>query len=353
MASLLNGITASKISLPDRIEVHYLSAGNAELPAVILIHGNVSSSLFYQDLMLKLATTHFVIAPDLRGFGESQTAPIDATRGVRDHSDDVIALLKELNIQQADFVGWSMGAGVVMQLAIDSPAIVHSMTLSAPISPFGFGGTSITGELLNPDASGTGGAAANPEFIKSLVAGDKSDSPNGPLAVMRQFYVADIKAINHESIYLDSMLSTKIGDDNYPGNFAASEHWPGFAPGNSGVLNSMSPMYFNTSGIVQIDPKPPVLWIRGDKDAIVNDASFFDLNTLGAHGIVPGWPGAELAPSQPMVSQMRTVLEQYKANGGSYREIIFSDCGHSPHLERPTEFLTELKTVLAAGASNQ
>jgi pimeloyl-ACP methyl ester carboxylesterase len=349
MGKLLDGISATKVSLPNGLSLHYLSAGDAKAPAIILIHGNVSSSLFYQDLMVNLANSHFVLAPDLRGFGDSETAPVDATRGVRDHSDDVIALAQELEINRADFVGWSMGAGVVMQIAIDAPALVNSMTLSAPISPFGFGGTTSTGELLNGDASGTGGAAANPEFIAALVAGDRTDGQNSPLTVMRQFYVADPKSINHESIYLDAMLSTKTGEANYPGNFAASEHWPGFAPGTTGVLNSMSPKYFNTSAIVDIKPKPTVLWVRGDKDAIVNDASFFDMNTLGAHGIVPGWPGAELAPSQPMVSQMRLVLEQYKTNGGSYKEVVFNDCGHSPHLERPVEFLAELRAVITTG----
>jgi len=347
MAKLLDGIAAAKISLPSRIELNYLSAGDAKAPAIVLIHGNVSSSLFYQDLMLNLANTHYVIAPDLRGFGDSQTAPIDATRGVRDHSDDVIALTKELKIDRADFVGWSMGAGVVMQIAIDAPTLVNSMTLSAPISPFGFGGTTATGELLNADASGTGGAAANPEFIKALESGDRTDGQNSPLTVMRQFYVANPQAINHESIYLDAMLSTKTGESNYPGNFAASDNWPGFAPGTTGVLNSMSPKYFNTAAIVELSEKPVVLWVRGDKDAIVNDASFFDINTLGAHGIVPGWPGAEIAPSQPMVSQMRLVLEKYKANGGRYKEVVFSDCGHSPHLERPAEFLAELRSVIS------
>jgi pimeloyl-ACP methyl ester carboxylesterase len=349
MAKLLDGIAATKISLPGRIELNYLCAGDTNSPAILLIHGNVSSSLFYQDLMLNLANTHYVIAPDLRGFGESQTAPIDATRGIRDHSDDVIALLHELKISRADFVGWSMGAGVVMQIAIDAPVMVNSMTLSAPISPFGFGGTTATGELLNVDASGTGGAAANPEFIKALESGDRTDGQNSPLTVMRQFYVADPQAINHESSYLDAMLSTKTGESNYPGNFAASDHWPGFAPGTTGVLNSMSPKYFNTAAITEISEKPAVLWIRGDKDAIVNDASFFDINTLGAHAIVPGWPGPEIAPSQPMVAQMRLVLEKYKANGGSYQEVVFNDCGHSPHLERPTEFLAALRSVIAVG----
>lgn len=348
MEKLLPGITATQVSVPNQIKMNYLSSGNASSPALVLIHGNVSSSLFWQDLMLKFAPTHHVIAPDLRGFGDSQTAAIDATRGVRDHADDVIGLLKSLNISSADFVGWSMGAGVVMQIAIDATSLVRTMTLTAPISPFGFGGTNALGELLNSDASGTGGAAANPEFVKALAAGDRTENPNGPLAVMRQFYVANPAALNHEEIYLESMLSTKTGETNYPGNFTASQHWPSFAPGDAGVLNSMSPKYFNTSGIVNITPKPPVLWIRGDKDAIVNDASFFDLNTLGAHGMVPGWPGAETAPSQPMVSQMRHVLDEYQATGGRYREVVFADCGHSPHLEQPDAFAAELSTWIGA-----
>jgi pimeloyl-ACP methyl ester carboxylesterase len=346
MSNLINGITQHRISVPGRLEMSYLTAGQSANPAMVLIHGNVSSSLFWQDLMLKFAPTHFVIAPDLRGFGDSETAPIDATRGVRDHADDVAGLVKSLKISVSDFVGWSMGAGVVMQLAIDYSNLVKSMTLTAPISPYGFGGTKLSGDLLNEDASGTGGAAANPEFVKALSAGDRSDNPNGPLVVMRQFYVANPAALNHESIYLESMLSTKTGETNYPGNFTASNHWPGFAPGNLGVLNCMSPKFFNTSSITEIVNKPPVLWIRGDKDAIVNDASFFDLNTLGAHGIVPGWPGVDIAPSQPMVAQMRNVLEQYQANGGSYREVVLADCGHSPHLEQPERFEQELRNLI-------
>lgn len=346
MTNLLPGVRSQQASVPNRLKMNYLSTGEKSYPVLVLIHGNVSSSLFWQDLMLEFSKTHFVVAPDLRGFGESETVKVDATRGVRDHSDDLAALLMELQINKADFVGWSMGAGVVMQLAIDKPEIVRSMTLSAPISPYGFGGTDLRGNLLNPDASGTGGAAANPEFVKALASMDRTDNPNGPLSVMRQFYVANPTALNHESIYLESMLSTKTGESNYPGNSTSSEHWPGFAPGDIGVLNSMSPKFFNTSAITKISNKPPVLWIRGDKDAIVNDASFFDLNTLGAHGIVPGWPGAEVAPSQQMVTQMRNVLNEYQENNGSYREVVLTDCGHSPHLEKPAEFARELRTVL-------
>ena len=83
--------------------------------------------------VLDLPTDLRVLAIDLRGYGSTEHAPIDATRGVRDFSDDVRATLEELQIPTAHFVGWSMGAGVVMQYALEHPVL--SMTLEAPISP--------------------------------------------------------------------------------------------------------------------------------------------------------------------------------------------------------------------------
>jgi pimeloyl-ACP methyl ester carboxylesterase len=75
---------------------------------------------------------------------------------------------------------------------------------------------------------------------------------------------------------------------------------------------------------------------------IVSDTSLFDLNHLGALGVIPGWPGADVAPAQPMIAQTRAVLDRYADNGGDYREAVFEECGHSPHLEHPERFVAEL-----------
>ena len=83
-----------------------------------------------------------------------------------------------------------------------------------------------------------------------------------------------------------------------------------------------------------LDPKPPILWIRGSVDQIVSDASMFDLANLGKLGAVPGWPGEDECPPQPMVTQTRAVLDAYAAAGGSYREVVFEGAGHGPHVER-------------------
>jgi pimeloyl-ACP methyl ester carboxylesterase len=301
-----------------------------------------------------LPETWRIVMPDLRGYGESETLPVDGTRGLRDFADDVAAVLDGSFAPGARpvVVGHSMGGGVAMQLLIDHPAEIAALVLEAPVSPYGFGGTrDVDGTPTTPDFAGTGGGSVNPEFVKRMAAQDRStDDPASPRNVMRGMYVADPGAFGaDEERMLDSMLSTAIGEDNYPGDGAASENWPLTAPGTRGVLNTMSPKWLDLSGIVGTAVKPPITWIRGDADAIVSDGSFFDLAQLGKLGLVPGWPGDEACPPQPMIGQTRRVFERYAGAGGSFREIVYENCGHSPHIEKTQDFATVLTEVVASG----
>jgi pimeloyl-ACP methyl ester carboxylesterase len=202
--------------------------------------------------------------------------------------------------------------------------------------------------MLTTDAAGTGGGGANPDFIARLASHDTSeDGPTSPRVVYRTAYVKNHDGMPHEDIWVESMLSTKTGGANYPGDSTPSDNWPGFAPGRVGVLNTMSPIYFNVARIADSEAKPPVLWIHGTDDAIASDTSFYDLGYLGQLGVIPGWPGAEIAPPQPMKVQTRAVLDRYRANGGDYREVELAECGHSPHLEYPDVFIRELVAHLS------
>ncbi|MEV4528170.1 alpha/beta hydrolase [Streptosporangium sp. NPDC049304] len=308
---------------------------------VLFVHGNVSSAAFWRATLLALAEAgHRPLAVDLRGFGDTEPAPVDATRGLRDYSDDVLALLDALGLDRVHLVGWSMGGGVVLQALRDRPATVRSATLVNPVSPYGFGGTHGPDGVLNhPDGTGSGAGAANPDFVKLLAAGDTSDdSPVSPRNVMRTMYVKPGTVIEDEDALVASLLSTRVGEDNYPGDAVASEEWPGVRPGTRGVLNSFAPTHFRLDDLHTIDPKPPILWVRGEADVIISDTSLFDLAHLGALGAVPGSPGT---PAQPMVTQTRAVLERY----GPYTEVVL-DCGHSPHIERPAEFRAALSDHL-------
>jgi pimeloyl-ACP methyl ester carboxylesterase len=338
---LFDGISSRIIDTP-RVAVGILERegddpATAPDHTVVLVHGNVSSALFWQEIMQDLPSDLRVIAIDLRGFGASEHAPVDATRGLRDYSDDVFATLEALGLPTAHLVGWSMGGGVVMQYALDHPAL--SLTLQAPVSPYGFGGTRRDGSRLTDDDAGCGGGGANPDFVARLAEGDTTDeAQTSPRSVFRSGYVGSGYTTDHEDVWVASMLTTSTAEGNYPGDGVASDNWPGFAAGAIGVLNTMAPRYHDVSAIVALEPKPPILWVHGTADAIVSDTSFYDLNHLGQLGIIPGWPGADAAPAQEMVSQTRDVLEAYAAAGGAFVEFTLEGVGHSPHLERPAEF---------------
>ena len=344
---LFEGIAARTVQSPRlTANVLYRAGQDDTAPAVVFVHGNVSSSLFWQDAMLAVPAGFSVWAIDLRGFGDSETLPVDATRGVRDFSDDVAATIAELGLGAVHIVGWSMGGGVVLQYALDHPVL--SLTVQAPVSPYGFGGTAVDGSRLTDDDAGTGGGGANPGFVANIEAQNRdAEDPLGALAVYKSSYVHAGFESAHEDTWVESMFTTKTGVDNYPGDATTSENWPGFAAGTSGVLNTMTPRYFDVSGIVDLAVKPDILWIRGDQDAIVSDASYFDINYLGEVGVIPGWPGADVAPAQQMITQTRAVFDSYAAQGGSYREVVFEGAGHSPHLEQPQRFADELSRHIA------
>jgi len=352
MDKLLPGIITKRVPT-SRLTVNVLSvAGRGDGPAVLFVHGNVSSSLFWQPMMLALPEAYRPLAIDLRGFGDTDPEPVDATRGVRDWADDLAAVVDTLGLEAVHLVGWSMGGGVVLQYLVDRPGThrVASLTLVDPVSPFGFGGTrGLDGTLCDPWGAGTGGGGANPEFVERLAAGDRGDeSPLSPRRVLLAHYVKPPHVPEHLDIFVESMLSTRIGDDHYPGTSRAVEAWPGFAPGDRGVLNTMAPTVFRIADLSGVEPKPPVLWVRGADDVIVSDTSLYDLAYLGSLGAIPGWPGEQTWPPQPMVAQTRSVLLGYAAGGGRFREVVIEDAGHGPHLDQPEKFLAELRDHLAA-----
>ncbi len=337
----LKGIANKMVETARLSQNVYFSGPETGIP-VVFLHGNFSAALYWEETMLALPEAYRGIAPDLRGYGWTEDKPINSTRGLRDLSDDVAALLDALNIQKAHFVGWSMGAGVLYRFIIDYPGRAHSLTLICPVSPYGFGGTKdIEGTSCYEDFAGSGGGVVNPMFVQFIQQGDRSqDDPNSPRNVINAFYYKPPFRAAREEDFLTASLAQKTGPDAYPGDFVPSPNWPNVAPGTKGIVNCWSPKYLrqDVPDLLAVTPKPPVLWVRGDSDSIVSDNSMFDFGTLGKLGFIPGWPGEDVYPPQPMIAQTRAVLEKYAAAGGSFEEHVIADTAHSPHIEKPAEF---------------
>ncbi|GAB4484420.1 MAG: alpha/beta hydrolase [Anaerolineales bacterium] len=337
----LPGVTNRMVTTA-RIEHNVYFSGPKDGIPVVFLHGNFSAALYWEETMLALPAGYRGIAPDLRGYGWTENKLIDATRGMRDLSDDVAALLDALGLDAAHFVGWSMAAGVLYRFVTDHPGRALSLTLVCPVSPYGFGGTkNVDGTPCYDDFAGSGGGVVSPLFIERIKQADRSaDDSNSPRHVINTFYYKAPFRATREEDFLTASLMQKIGPDQYPGDFVPSPHWPNVAPGVKGIVNCWSPKYLahDVAELLAVDPKPPILWVRGDSDLVVSDHSMFDLGVLGKLGYLPGWPGEEVYPPQPMIQQTRRVLEQYAALGGWFDEQVIADAAHSPHIEKPAEF---------------
>lgn len=110
------------------VTIRYRVLGDG--PPVVLLHGYTDRVEMWGATADSLARDHRVIIPDLRGFGRS-SAPADSTRYGHAMVDDVVALLDRLAVPQAHVVGYSMGALLAANLALDHPTRVRSATLLA------------------------------------------------------------------------------------------------------------------------------------------------------------------------------------------------------------------------------
>jgi pimeloyl-ACP methyl ester carboxylesterase len=349
-ALLLPGISYQRVTT-DRLTTAYLHAGEGEIP-LLLLHGNCASSIFFQEFMLALASTgrYRMYAPDLRGFGYSERLPIDATRGAREFSDDLAALIRALSLPPFHLLGWSLGGNVAIQYAIDFPEMVRSLTLEATGSPFGLCGTrDEDGTPTCPDFAGSGGgAAAPPEFVRRLAVGDRGRDRFSPRTILKTLYLSPtcVLPAEQEERLLSAMLLTAVGPEHFPGTITPSSHWPLVAPGEKGMNNAFSPKYLDQRAFLTLQEKPPVLWVHGDHDQIVSDSALIDFGVQGERGLVPGWPGPALYPPQPMNRQIRKFLHTYQEHNGHVQEVILQGCGHAPHIEKPEEMLQVLLAFL-------
>ncbi len=114
----------------DGVELSYYETGSG--PPLVLLHGFPLDHTMWRAQIEALSGVCHVIAPDLRGFGQSTLAAGDAEQGVdmRRYAVDVMAVLDDLGVSEpAILCGFSMGGYVLWQAVREFPDRVRAIVL--------------------------------------------------------------------------------------------------------------------------------------------------------------------------------------------------------------------------------
>jgi pimeloyl-ACP methyl ester carboxylesterase len=130
------GAIKSRFAKVNGLRLHYLAAGQGE--PVILLHGYAQNSHMWRPLMAELAKTRTVIAPDLRGFGQSAKPPGGYDK--KTMAQDIHALAASLGFKRAGVAGHDIGLMVAYAYAAQYPAEVDRIALMDAFLP-GIGDT--------------------------------------------------------------------------------------------------------------------------------------------------------------------------------------------------------------------
>jgi haloalkane dehalogenase len=116
------------------VEVAYIDQGNRNSEKVlVLLHGIPTWSYLYSDVLSLIADDYRVIAVDFLGHGYSERRDI-CDRSLEVQAVMVRSLLAHLGIDSVHLVGHDTGGGVALILAIDSPEILQTMTISNAVA---------------------------------------------------------------------------------------------------------------------------------------------------------------------------------------------------------------------------
>lgn len=247
----------------------YRASGAGE--TVVLIHGNMSSSVHWQTTMEHLEGRYHVFAPDMRGFGDSTyNSRFDS---LRELAQDLERFLDEAGIDTCSLVGWSTGGGVALEMAADLPARVKKAILVESVPPTGYPmfkkdatGQPILSELLKTKQD----IEIDPVQVAPVLAAYAS----GDREMMRAIWNAVIynrkqpSAEDYE-LYLSAMLKQKnLVDIDYSLLTFNMTNQPTDSAEGSGRLAKI---------------KCPVTLIHGKLDLVVPYAW-----AEGAHAAIPG-----------------------------------------------------------------
>jgi haloacetate dehalogenase len=128
---LYHGFESRRIS-NEGVEINLVCGGNAKGRPLLLLHGHPQTHVIWHKIAPRLAQDFFLVAPDLRGYGDSAKLPVTADHGLyskRAMAGDQVAVMKALGHEKFLVVGHDRGARVAHRLALDHADKVEKMVL--------------------------------------------------------------------------------------------------------------------------------------------------------------------------------------------------------------------------------
>lgn len=276
--------------------IHYVEKGTGD-KTLLLIHGNFSSSLHYTPLLERLPKDIRVIAPDLRGYGDSSY--YRRIHSLKELADDMALFLEAKRIHEVDVVGWSLGGGVALEMAAHYPNVVKKMVLinstthrGYPVFKKGENNQMLVGQVYeSPEELGK-----DPVQVIPLLEAQK----NKNFAVMsfvfdQTIYTVGKPTKEQNELWVNESLKQK--------NLIDAD----WALAN---LNMSSQHNFYNAGTNNINNvKCPILHTWGNKDIMVPEYM---------------------------------VLENYKALEKQSKLVVYENCGHSPLVDVPDQLTKDI-----------
>lgn len=267
-------------------ELAYLDIGEGEV--VLMVHGNMSSSVHYEPLISRIKDKYRCIAVDLRGFGDSSYN--DRFDTLEELADDVNLLTEKLGIDSYYLVGWSNGGGVSLKLCAKYPEKVKKFF---DIEGAGYKGYPV---YKKENYKSTGEAYASKEEMAEdpmQVAPMLRVFEKGDAATMSSVWDATIYTVNkptreQNDLWMEETLKQRnlIDLDWALANLNMSDEYTPYGKGDGSIKNI----------------KCPVALTMGEKDIVVPDYM---------------------------------VLDNYNALGSLATLLPYENCGHSPMVDCP------------------
>lgn len=266
--------------------IAYLDEGTG--PVVVMVHGNMSSSVHYEPLITRIKDKYRCVAIDLRGFGDSTYNNRFDT--LEELADDVNLFTEALGIDSYYLVGWSNGGGVSLKLCAKYPEKVKKF--------FDIEGAGLKGYPLykKENYQSTGEPYASKEEMATdpmQVGPVLSIFAKGDTAMMTAIWDATIYTVNkpttaQNDLWMsETMKQRNLVDLDWAlANLNMSDEYTPYGKGDGTIKNI----------------KCPVALTMGEKDVVVPDYM---------------------------------VLDNYNALGSLATLLPYENCGHSPMVDCP------------------